>query len=175
MKSIFFLVMAINAILLCGCTENEEAEITETITETSATTFNEYILTRRWNGDELLESIFYCGEFHPLPMNVEDYSEFVLLDGILYLPDNYRAIATTDENGAITALEFTISSAPYDFSIYGINFNSRPSDIQEQIGFANSITGDEDTTIVFEFSGGGINRLIFEFTERQLTSVYISA
>lgn len=175
MKKIFLLIMTILALLLCGCTENEETEITETTTETSATTFNEYILTRGWEGHELLASIFYYGEFHPLPMNVEDYSEFILSDGILYFPDNSYAIATTDENGTITALEFTVSSAPYDFSVYGINFNARQSDIQEQIGFANSVTGDEDTTIVFSYSGGGINQLVFEFTERQLISVYISA
>ncbi len=176
MKKIITLIMTLITVMLCGCTEKkEEAEITETTTETSATTFNEYILTRGWDGNELLASIFYCGEYHPLPMNIDNCPDFTLSDGILYFPDNSYAIATTDENGAITTLEFKASSAPYDFSIYGIDFSARPSDIQDKVGFANSVTGDEDTTIIFGYSGGGINQLVFEFTERQLTSVYISA
>lgn len=175
MKYNVLLFMLILAIVLCGCTTNEETEVTETTTETSATTLNEYILTRGWEGHELLTSIFYCGAYHPLPMNIEDCPDFTLSDGILYFPDNSYAIATTDENGAITALEFTVSSAPYDFSVYGINFNARLSDVQEKIGFANSVTGDENTEITFRYSGGGINQLAFKFEESQLVSVYISA
>ena len=175
MKKVFFLIVAILAISLCGCTENEEAEITETATETSATTFNEYILTRSWSGDELLASIFYCGEFHPLPMNVEDCPDFTLSDGMLYFPDNSYAVASTAGSGTITALEFNVASAPYDFSVYGIDFKARPSDVQEEIGFANSVTDNENTELILRYTGGGINQLVFTFIEEQLVSVYISA
>lgn len=169
------LSVLISAVLLCGCTTEKETEVTETTTETSATTLNEYILTRGWDGNELLASIFYCGEYHPLPMESEKLTEFRLTDGILYFSDNSYATAETDENGIISALNFSHESAPSDFSIYGIDFNARPSDIQEKVGFANYIVGDENAVIIYTFEGGGIDKLVFEFTEKKLTSVYISA
>ena len=175
MRLRLLLITAFAAVLLCGCTEKKDAEITETLTETSASTFNEYILTRGWDGNELLETIFYCSEYHSLPMNIEEYSEFVLSEGILYFPDNSYAEAETDESGRITALKFISSAAPYDFSIYGVGFNSRITDIQNKIGFANSVYGDEETIITFTYEGGGITQLVFEFKEKKLISVYISA
>ncbi|MBQ7980146.1 MAG: hypothetical protein IJ305_00900 [Oscillospiraceae bacterium] len=175
MKYKFIPALALSAAMLCSCTADKETEITETTTETSATTFNEYILTRGWDGSELLASIFYCGEYHPLPMNIEDYPDFLLSDGILYFPDNSYASAETDANGKITALRFSYPSAPSDFSVYGIDFKSHPSDIPEKVGFANYVSGEEDTYITYIFEGGGITQLIFEFTEKKLTSVYISA
>lgn len=175
MKNKFLLVIALLAAMLCGCSSEKEAEITVTTTETSATTFNEYLLTRSWDGDELLSSIFYCGEYRPLPMNIEDYPDFSLSDKTLIFPDNSIAEASLDENGRINALVFTASSAPYDFSVYGIDFNSTPPDIQDKLGFANYISGDEDTNITFTFKGGGITQLTFEFNEKKLTSVFIMA
>lgn len=178
MKYKFMFALALSAAMLCGCTSNKdekEAEITVTTTETSATTFNQYILTRGWDGDELLASIFYCGEYHPLPMNIEENPDFSLSEGVLYFTDNSFATAETDENGRITALQFSNLSAPSDFSVYGIDFNARPSDIPEKVGFATRIYGDENTNIKYIFDGGGITQLIFEFTEKKLTSVYISA
>ena len=175
MKYKLLILIIASAVMLCSCANDTEAEVTETTSETSATTFNEYILTRGWDGDELLASIFYCGEFHPLPMSIEDCPDFVLSDGILYFPDGSHAAATTDGNGKITALEFNAASAPFDFSVYGIDFFARPYDIQEKVGFANSVMGDENTEITFGYSGGGINQLVFRFENEQLVSVYISA
>ena len=175
MKYRLMIPIIVSALMLCSCADYKETEVTETTSETSATTFNEYVLTRGWDGDELLASIFYCGEYHPLPMNIEDCPDFVLSDGLLYFPDGSYAVATTDGNGTITALEFNVASAPFDFSVYGIDFFARPYDIQKNVGFANSVMGDENTEISFGYSGGGINQLVFNFKDKQLISVYISA
>lgn len=175
MRHIYILLIALTAALLCGCTEEKETEVTETTTETTVTTFNEYLLTRGWDGNELLASIFYCGEYHPLPLTIEESPDFSLSDGILYFPDNSFAKAETDENGMIKALDFSNLTAPSDFSVYGIDFSARPSDIPQKVGFANSIFGDEETRITYIFEGGGITQLIFEFTQGKLTKVYISA
>lgn len=171
----YILAIAITAAMLCGCTEKNETEVTETTTETSATTFNEYILTRGWEGSELLASIFYCGEYRPLPMTIEENPDFTLSDNILYFPDGSFADAETDDNGVIKSLTFSRNTAPFDFSVYGIDFSARPSDIPEKVGFANYISGDENERIVYTFEGGGISQLIFEFTEGKLNVVHISA
>ncbi len=176
MKYKAILPIILSALLLCGCNAKKEEAASETATETvTDTTFNEYILTRGWDGQELLESIFYCGEYHPLPLDTEACPDFTLSDSVLYFPDNSFAEVETDENGIITAMKFSASTAPSDFSVYGISFNSRPSDIPTYVGFANYVSGDEDTKIIYTFEGGGITRLVFEFTERKLTMVYISA
>lgn len=176
MKFTNLLAIAVSAAMLSGCTaETTETEITQTTAETSETTFNEYVLTRGWDGKELLESIFYLGEYHPLPMSVEDNLEYILSDGFLYFRDGSFAEAIADGNGKIVALKLTASSAPADFSIYGIDFNARPSDIPEKVGFANAVMGNEEETITFEFTGGGISQLIFEFNEKKLTAVYVHA
>lgn len=175
MRYKYILAIATAAAMLCSCTEKTETEVTETTTETSATTFNEYILTRGWEGSELLASIFYCGEYRPLPMTTEENPDFTLSDNILFFPDGSFADAETDENGEIKSLTFSSNTAPHDFSVYGIDFSARPSDIPEKVGFANSIFGDEENRITYIFEGGGISQLIFEFTEGELTVVHISA
>ncbi len=168
------LAFVISAAMLSGCTaEITEAEVTETTSETSATTQNEYILTRGWDGKELLDSIFYCGGYHPLPMSIEDNPDFTLSDKVLYFPDGSSAKTTADENGTITALNFSASTAPADFSVYGVGFDTHPSDIPVKLGFANTIVGSEETQMTFEFTGGGITRLYLEFKEGKLVTVYI--
>ena len=161
--------------MLCGCdTAEQETEVTETTTETTVTTFNQYILTRGWDGSELLASIYYCGDYRPLPLTIEEYPDFSLTDNILLFPDGSFAEAETDESGKITAVKFSYLSAPSDFSVYGIDFGARPSDIPEKVGFANYIYGDENSDITYVFEGSGITQLIFEFSEKKLTSVFIS-
>lgn len=173
MKHTHILAAALSVIILSGCsTETAETEITETTTETSATTFNEYFLTRGWDGDELLASIFYLGEYHPLPMSLESNPDYTFSDGILYFPDGSYATAKTDENGNIISLSLTRTSAPLDFSIYGVDFNARQRDIPEKIGFANYITENDDM-LYFVFTDGGITLLVFEFSEDTLVSVTI--
>ena len=177
MKHILILLILLSALILCACSDNTEAEteITDTTSETSATTFNQYLLTRGWTGDELLASVFYFGEYHPLPMDLEDYPEFTLSGETLYFPDGSYATIATDGEGRIKTLYLTAESAPKDFSVYGIDFSAVPYDIQKNVGFANSIEGDEDTTLIFGFEGGGISQLVFEFNEKKLVSVFISA
>lgn len=175
MKSNALLIMALLTIMLCGCTKKGETEVTETTTETSVSTFNEYILTRGWDGDELLASIFYCGEYHPLPMNIEDYPDFYLSDRNLYFPDASSAAVTTNEHGEITGLQFSAASAPYDLSVYGIDFNARITDIQDKLGFANDVHGEKENIITITYEGGGITRLQFTFEKEKLVTIYISA
>ncbi|MBQ5319200.1 MAG: hypothetical protein J6K17_08910 [Oscillospiraceae bacterium] len=169
-----FLSCLLSAVILCGCSnETKNAEVTETTTITTADTQNEYALVRDWTGKQLLESIFYCGEYRPLPMSPDEYSQFALLEGIIYFDDNSYANAETDENGNIVSLQFSRGTSPSDFSLYGIDFSARPSDIPKKVGYANSVMGIEDEHIVYTFEGGGITQLVFEFTNRQLTTVYI--
>ena len=176
MKYKYIIAIALSAVMLSGCSpETTEAEITETTSETSATTFNKYVLTRDWDGNEMLASIFYLGEYHPLPMSLDDKPDYTFSDGILYFPDGSYAEAAVDENGNIISLSLTASSAPADFSIYGIDFMARPSDIPEKVGFANAVTGNEEENITFGFTGGGISQLVFEFTDKNLTAVHVHA
>ncbi len=175
MKHRYIITSILVAAILCGCTEEAETEVTETTTETSATTFNEYFLTRGWDGDELLASIFYCGEYRPLPMTLAENPDFSLSEDNVYFSDGSFAKAETDENGSITAIAFSAATAPQDFSVYGINFDSTPYDIPEKIGFANYVVGDDETEISYVFEGGGITRLVFEFKQDKLTTIYISA
>lgn len=176
MKYTTLLAIAVSAAILSGCTtETTETEVTETTSETSATTFNQYILTRGWDGNELLESIFYLGEYHPLPMSIEDKPDYTLSDGFLYFPDGSYARAAVDEDGRIVALNLSADTAPDDFSIYGIDFSSRPSEISEKVGFANAVVGNEEEDIMFEFTGGGISQLTFKFSQKKLIAVYIHA
>ncbi|MCH5194719.1 MAG: hypothetical protein J1F11_12220 [Oscillospiraceae bacterium] len=164
-------------VLLCSCTAGDGG--TETVSaavseaETVTTTINKYMLVRFWTADELLDSIFYCGGYHSLPLSLEENDSFTLSDGVLTFPDGTYAYAGTDENGEVTALLFAAVSAPPDFSVYGVGFDSVPKDIPDKLGLADSIYGDMDKQITYVFSGGGISELSFTYTDRLLESVYI--
>ena len=164
-------------LILSGCGSNNAETATETSAEESetVTTKNEYSLVRSWTGSELLDSIFYCGEKCPLPIILEENSDFTLSDNILIFSDSSYAEVTADENGNIISMRFERFSAPSDFSVYGIDFFSRPDDIPDKVGIADNIRGDKDKTITYSFYGGGITELTFVYTNRQLESVYIAS
>ena len=159
------------------CGSNNAGTETETSASESetVTTKNEYSLVRGWTGSELLGSIFYCGEKRPLPITVEENPDFTLSDNTLIFSDGSCAEVNTDENGNIISLRFERLSAPSDFSVYGIDFRSRPDDIPANVGIADSVRGDKAETITYSFYGGGITELTFVYTERQLESVYIAS
>lgn len=170
MKKCKLFAIIFTAVFLCSC--SKEPAVTET--ETSATTVSEdnsYVLLRPWSGRELLDSIFYCGEYRPLPIAAEENTE---PQNPLFF-DNGSATAKYDESGNVIGLRFERDSAPSDFSVYGIDFNSRPNDIPDKVGIADSVYGDIDVTMTYSFRGGGITELTFIFSERNLLSVYIEA
>ena len=170
-KCKFFAIIFLAAAFLCSC--SKEPAVTET--ETSAATVSEdnsYALVRPWVGSELLDSIFYCGEYRPLPIAAEENADN-LPETIFF--DNGSATAKYDETGNIIGLKFERNSAPSDFSVYGIDFKSRPNDIPDKVGIADSIYGEINETITYSFRGGGITELTFVYTERSLVSVYIEA
>ena len=174
-KSMFIICSLALAALMCGCTTEqnipeENASDTESVTENY-----EYALVRGWTGGELMNSIFYCGEFHPLPLSVEENEGFSLSDKILAFPDGSFASAAADENGIITSLKFERNSAPKDFSVYGIDFSSVPDDIPNKVGIAESVKGDKEETITYSFYGGGIGELTFVYKYKILVSVQIAA
>ena len=175
-KNIPYLLCALAvAAMMCGCTAEKEIP-EETVSETETTTKNyDYILVRAWSGSELIDSLFYCGEFHPLPLVPEENEGFSYSEGILVFPDGSYASADADEDGRITGLTFERYSAPQDFSVYGIDFTSKPDDIPTKLGIAENVYGDKEKTITYRFFGGGIGELIFVYTERALVSVHISA
>lgn len=156
-----------------GGEEEIVSETAETITET--TTENPYYLVRSWEGSELLESIFYCGENRPLPLSLEQNPDFILADGNLIFPDGSFAAAGTDENGNVVSLRFKAESAPLDLSVYGIELSAKPFDIYEKVGIADSVYGDEEKVITFSFYGGGVTELTFIFSEKKLSEVYIAS
>lgn len=161
-------------VLLCSCGAGENIQ-EETASATESTTENmEYLLVRAWTGKELLNSIFYCGEFHPLPLIPEENEGFSLSGEILTFSDGSYAAAQTDENGSVISLFFERGSAPDDFSVYGIDFSSSPDDISGKVGIANNVYGNKDETISYIFTDGGIGELTFVYTDRTLVSVYIS-
>ena len=171
MKKCKLLAIIFSAAFLCSC--SKEPAVTET--ETSAATVSEdnsYALVRPWVGSELLDSIFYCGEYRPLPIAAEENADN-LPETIFF--DNGSATAKYDETGNIIGLKFERNSAPSDFSVYGIDFKSRPNDIPDKVGIADSIYGEINETITYSFRGGGITELTFVYTERSLVSVYIEA
>lgn len=162
-------------LLLSGCGgDNTVTETTVAESET-VTTKNEYSLVRGWTGDELLKSIFFCGENRPMPISAEETEGFTLSGNTLIFPNGSSAQAGTNEDGNIISLRFERLSAPSDFSVYGIDFQSRPEDISDKIGIADSVYGDKDETITYSFYGGGITELTFVYTNRQLESVYIAS
>ncbi len=164
MKRNFLLLAAVTAsLMLTGCGDSEVQQSTETSETAETTTENPYLLVRSWEGWELLDSLFFCGEYHPLPFPEE---ELTFTEG--------TAEVQTDEDGNVTALRFNRLTAPRDFSIYGIGFDARPEDIPEVVGIANSIVGSDDGPLVYSFYGGGITELTFIFEQRQLSEVYIA-
>lgn len=173
MKKYKLLAAFFAAVILCSCSA-EGTAVTET--ETSVTTVSEdtgYALVRPWTGSEMLGSIFYCGEKRPLPIAAAEDVDLKNLPAVLFF-DSGSAAAKYDESGNIVGLKFERGTAPADFSIYGIDFKSRPDDIPDKVGIADSI-GDIDGTITYTFRDGGITELTFVYTERSLVSVYIEA
>lgn len=171
-KLIIWGTAAIFAAFLCGCSEKSVPKETETTAKTTASEDNSYALVRPWTGRELLDSIFYCGEYRPLPIAAEENTDD-LPETIFF--DNGSATAKYDESGNIIGLRFERDSAPDDFSVYGIDFKSRPNDISKKAGIANSISGSPEETVTYSFYGGGITELTFVYAERSLVSVYIEA
>lgn len=171
-KNIKMILCVLAAAFLCGCHTESIPEESTSVTE-SVTDNGEYSLVRGWTGAELLNSIFYCGEYRSLPLDIEEIEGFSFSDDILAFPDGSYASASVDEDGRIIAIKFERSSAPSDFSVYGIDFLSRPDDIPKTVGIADSIVGNRDETIVYSFYGGGITELTFVYTEKNLASVYI--
>lgn len=172
MKKYKLLAAFFAAVILCSCSA-EETAVTET--ETSVTTVSEdnsYALVRPWTGSEMLRSIFYCGEKRPLPIAAAEDVDLENLPAVLFF-DSGSAEAKYDEGGNIVGLKFERGTAPDDFSVYGIDFKSRPNDIPDKVGIADNIYGDKNETITYTFRGGGITELTFVYTERNLVSVYI--
>lgn len=177
-KSAAALSAAAFTILLSGCTSIEPETVSETSETTVVTTENPYLLVRGWDGQELLDSVFFCGENHPLPIALNENTELILSDGNLIFPDgSYAEAAVNTENDlqVVTALHFKRENAPADFSVYGTDFSLRPDDVPNIFGFANSIYGNEETTLVHSFFGGGITELTFVFQNNILSEVYIAS
>lgn len=177
-KNAAAMIAAAFAILLSGCTETKPEIVPETSETTVTTTGNPYLLTRGWDGQELLNSVFFCGENRPLPFKPGENPDLILSDSKLVSPDGSYAEAVMkieDEEFVVIALRFRRETAPADFSLYGTDFSLRPDDVPDIFGFANNIYGDEKTTMTYRFFGGGITELTFIFQEGSLSEVYIAA
>ncbi|MDE6746203.1 MAG: hypothetical protein K2J72_06145 [Oscillospiraceae bacterium] len=177
-KSAAALSAAAFTILLSGCAGTEPETVSETSETTAATTENPYLLVRGWDGSELLDSVFFCGENHPLPIALNKDTELILSDGNLIFPDGSYAEATVNtenDQPIVTALRFRRETAPADFSLYGTDFSLRPDDVPNIFGFANSVYGSEETTLVHSFFGGGITELTLVFKNDILSEVYIAS
>lgn len=173
MKLAPMIIISAAAVMLTGCGKANEAVVTEAVTTETATetTFNEYAAVRAFTAQELLESVFYCGEYRPMPYAPDE--GFTFSDGELTCPDGSLMYAVTDEEGKLIELKLERGTAPADFSIYGVGFEAIPIDIYDKVGIPESVYGDEDTQITFTFTGGGISELTFVFNERVLTEVCI--
>lgn len=172
-----FLCLPLLLFLLCGCTaEKALPEETVTVSETSETSGDDYryLLVRGWTGNELLSSIFYCGEYRPLPLVPGENDDFTIADSKMIFPDGSYAYAYTDSRGTVTSMTFERQYSPADFSVYGVGFDSVPEDIPQKIGIANEVDGDREGTISYIFYDGGIRGLKFIYTDNKLVSVYIS-
>lgn len=172
----------------CSVSTNDEPEnFSESYSVTETETASPYLLVRGWEGRELLDSLFFCGKKRPLPFTLEDEPDLILSEGILIFPDDSYAEASeasvSAENSGgiettrtiITSLRFKRESAPADFSLYGIDFSAKPDDIPDTIGIANSVYGDEETTLTHSFFEGGITELTFVFKGKILSEIYIAA
>lgn len=165
----------LTALLLSACGVDNTDTVTETSAESeTAAELNEYVLVRGWTGSELLASVFYCGENHPLPLSAEEAAGFAISGSTLAFPDGSFAEAGTDGDGNIISLRFERLSAPSDLSVYGIDLRSVPDDIPSKVGIANSINGSKDETITYSFYGGGLTELTFVYSDKRLETVYIA-
>ena len=172
------LTAAAFTILLSGCTNTEPETVSEISETTVVTTENPYLLVRGWDGSELLDSVFFCGENHPLPIALDKDTEFILSDGNLIFPDGSYAEATVDtENdpSVVIALHFRRETAPADFSLYGTDFNLIPDDVPNIFGIANSVYTDKNNTLIHSFFDGGITELTFVFQDNTLSDIYIAS
>lgn len=170
-----------------GCSDSANTgskTVPESFSVTETETASPYLLVRGWEGRELLDSLFLCGKNRPLPFALEDEPDLIFSDGMLIFPDgSYAEAAVRVDNSdnsetkrtIITALRFRRESAPADFSLYGVDFRSAPNDIPDIIGIANSVYGDEKTTLTHSFFEGGITELTFIFKEKTLSEIYIAA
>lgn len=177
-KSAAALYAAAFTILLSGCASTESETLSETSATTVVTTENPYLLVRGWDGSELLDSVFFCGENHLLPISLDEDTKFILSDGNLIFHDGSYAEATVNtENDlpVVTALRFKRETAPADFSLYGTDFSLSPDDVPNIFGIANSVYGSRETTLVHSFFGGGITELTFVFKEGILSEIYIAS
>lgn len=176
------------AAVFSGCTNSfnntdlETGIVSESVTE--AETASPYLLVRGWEGRELLDSLFFCGKNRPLPFALEDEPDLILSEDILIFPDgSYAEASVSSENidGAenpritVTALRFKRESAPADFSLYGVDFSTKPNDITESVGIANNVYDDGKNLLTHSFYEGGITELTFVFSENVLSEIYIAA
>ncbi len=169
------LCAVLSAAVMCGCESNDEEAATETEVSASETTTydGKYALVRGWTADELLEGIFFCGEYHSFPANINDDADISYSDGKAVFSDGSYAAVTTDNEGGILSIEFTRGAAPEDLSVIGIGFDSVPDDIPSKIGIAESVWGDKEN-ITYSFRDGGIRELRFSYAENKLDSIYIA-
>lgn len=163
----------LTALIMTGCgndpAENPPAEETAPVT----TTMNEYALVRSWTADELLKSIYFCGEYHTFPIIPAENENFIFSDGYVIFPDGSQAYTASDGDGNIIGMGFDRQTAPSDLSVLSIDLSSVPDDIPNKVGIADSIYGDKDETITYSFFGGGITELTFVYTDKTLERIYI--
>ncbi|MBP1561263.1 MAG: hypothetical protein J6C96_08495 [Oscillospiraceae bacterium] len=173
MKLKTIMILSAAAVMLTGCGKEKEAAVTEAVTSETATetTFNQYAAVRSFAAQELLDSVFYYGEYRPMPY-IPDES-LKISDGVMTFPDGTWLYAVTDEEGKIVSIKLERGAAPTDFSVFGVDFNSFPNDVYDKLGIPENAYGNEDTQLTLTFTGGGISELTFVFTERVLTEVSI--
>lgn len=164
------------ALIMAGC-GNEPADTppAEETVPVTTTTINEYVLVRSWTADELLKSIYFCGEYHSFPIIPAENENFIFSDGYVIFPDGSQAYTASDGDGNITRIEFDRQTAPSDLSVLGIDLSSVPDDIPDKVGIADSIYGDKNETMTYSFFGGGITELTFVYTNKTLEKIYICA
>lgn len=175
MKLKTIMILSAAAVMLTGCGKEKEAAVTEAVTSETATetTFNQYAAVRGFTAQELLDSVFYCGEYRPM-LSTPDES-FKVQNGIMTFPDGTWMYAVTDVEGRVVSIQLERDTAPADFSVFGVGFDSVPSDVYDKLGIPEGAYGDEDTRLTLSFTGGGIAELIFVFNERVLTEVCFRA
>ena len=163
------------AAIMSGCGNAADMPPEEETTPVTTTTMNEYSLVRSWTADELLKSIYFCGEYHSVPIIPTEYEDLIFSDGYITFPDGSQAYTTSDTDGNIIGVGFYRLTAPSDLSVLGIDLSSVPDDIPDKVGIADSVYGDKGGTITYSFFGGGITELTFVYTENSLERIYICA